>query len=45
MILKLGMKSMTCQLIDYYIRNISIGKSCGKCVSEASPRPLLNVDK
>ena len=37
-----GMPLKLSQLIEYYIRNIFMKKSCRKCAPNASPRPLLN---
>ena len=37
-----GMTLKLCQLIEYYLRNIFIEKSCRKCAAKASPRSLFN---
>ena len=42
---KKGMTLKLCPLIEYYIRNIFINKSCRKCAPKASTIPLFNFGK
>ena len=38
---KMNMRLKLCPLIEYYIRNIFMEKSCRKCAPKASPRRLF----